>query len=61
MTILSFLSMLTQLNEAKIKAVRSMGFASFLKVDLKQILGEFSKWLLESFNPYVVYFKLLDG
>ncbi|KAJ8421309.1 hypothetical protein Cgig2_017155 [Carnegiea gigantea] len=41
--------------------VRSMGFASFLMVDLKQILGKFSKWLVESSNPYVVCFRLSDG
>ncbi|KAJ8425869.1 LOW QUALITY PROTEIN: hypothetical protein Cgig2_028214 [Carnegiea gigantea] len=45
MNIRSFLSMVSQLIEAPTKAVRSMGFASFLKVDLKQIPGKFSKWL----------------
>ncbi|KAJ8419721.1 hypothetical protein Cgig2_020782 [Carnegiea gigantea] len=34
------------------KAVRSMGFTSFVKVNLKQIIGKFSKWLVESFDPY---------
>jgi len=33
----------------------------FLKVDLKQILRKFSKWLVESFDPYVVCFRLPDG
>ena len=35
-----------------------MGFASFLKVDVKQILGKFCKWLVESFNPYTMCFRL---
>jgi len=38
-----------------------MGFASSLKVNLKQIPWKFSKWLVESFDPYVVYFRLPDG
>jgi len=38
-----------------------MGFASFLKVDLKQIPRKFSRGLVESFDPYVVYFRLPDG
>ena len=35
-----------------------MGFASFLKVNLNQIPEKFSKWLVESFDPYTIYFKL---
>ncbi|KAJ8425103.1 LOW QUALITY PROTEIN: hypothetical protein Cgig2_032216 [Carnegiea gigantea] len=31
------------------------------KVDLKQIPGKFSKWLVESFNPYSTSFVLSDG
>ena len=57
----SFSSLVTQLNEAHAEAVRSMGFAPFLKVDVKQILGKFSKSLLESFDPYAVCFRLADG
>ena len=38
-----------------------MGFASFLKANLKQILGKFSKWLVESFDPYAMCFRLPDG
>ncbi|KAJ8422305.1 hypothetical protein Cgig2_014530 [Carnegiea gigantea] len=49
------------LNEAQTEAVRSMGFASFLKVGLKQILEKFSKWLVESFDPYSASFMLSDG
>ena len=37
-----------------------MGFVSFLKVDLKQILGKFSKWLVERFESYSICFKLSD-
>ncbi|KAJ8420870.1 hypothetical protein Cgig2_023870 [Carnegiea gigantea] len=38
-----------------------MGFTSFLKVDLKQIPRKFPKWLVESFDPYAVCFRLSDG
>ena len=38
-----------------------MGFTSLLKVDLKQIPRKFSKWLVESFDSYVVSFTLPDG
>ena len=57
----SFSSLVAQLYEAQTEAVRSMGFASFLKVDLKQNHGKFSKWLIESFDPYTVCFRLSDG
>ncbi|KAJ8422523.1 LOW QUALITY PROTEIN: hypothetical protein Cgig2_002552 [Carnegiea gigantea] len=50
----SFSSLLAQLNKAQAEAVKSMGFASFLKVDLKHILETFSKWLVESFDPYAI-------
>ncbi|KAJ8420609.1 hypothetical protein Cgig2_023943 [Carnegiea gigantea] len=50
----SFLSLVAQLNEAQAEVVRSMGFASFLKVDVKQILGKFSKWLVEIFDLYAI-------
>ncbi|KAJ8421683.1 LOW QUALITY PROTEIN: hypothetical protein Cgig2_008641 [Carnegiea gigantea] len=49
------------LNDAQTEVVTSMGFAPFLKIDVKQILGKFSKWLVESFDPYAVRFRLLDG
>jgi len=38
-----------------------MGFASCLKVDVKQIPGKFSKWLVKSFDPYAMCFRLLNG
>ncbi|KAJ8423748.1 hypothetical protein Cgig2_031338 [Carnegiea gigantea] len=38
-----------------------MGFAPFLKVDVKQIPGKFCKWLMKSFDPYAVCFRLADG
>ncbi|KAJ8421446.1 hypothetical protein Cgig2_013880 [Carnegiea gigantea] len=57
----SFSSLVAQLNEAQAEAVRSMGFASFLKVDLKHIPGKFSKWLIESFDLYAMCFRLPDG
>ncbi|KAJ8419817.1 hypothetical protein Cgig2_011749 [Carnegiea gigantea] len=57
----SFASLMAQLNEAQAEAVRSMRFASFLKVDLKQIPGKFSKWLVESFDLYAVCFRLPNG
>ncbi|KAJ8423746.1 hypothetical protein Cgig2_031336 [Carnegiea gigantea] len=38
-----------------------MGFASFLKVDLKQIPGKFSKWIVDSFDPYSTSFVLPNG
>jgi len=53
--------MVAQLNEAQIEAVRFMAFASFLKVDLKQIVRKFSQWLVVSFDPYAVCFRLLIG
>ncbi|KAJ8439651.1 hypothetical protein Cgig2_021663 [Carnegiea gigantea] len=61
MAIRSFSSMVAQLNEAQTKAVRSIGFSSFLKVNLKQISGKFSKWLVEIFDPYSTSFALSDG
>ena len=54
-------SMVLQFNEAHIEVVKSIGFASFLRVDLKLTPGKFSKGLIESFDPYVVYFRLLNG
>ncbi|KAJ8433430.1 hypothetical protein Cgig2_024766 [Carnegiea gigantea] len=57
----SFSSLVAQLNEAQTEAVRSIGFTSFLKVDLKQIPGKFSKWLIEGFDLHAVCFRLLDG
>ncbi|KAJ8420371.1 hypothetical protein Cgig2_002026 [Carnegiea gigantea] len=53
--------MVAQLNEAQTGVATSMGFASFLKVDLKQISGKFSKWLVDSFDPYSASFMLLNG
>ncbi|KAJ8425632.1 hypothetical protein Cgig2_024287 [Carnegiea gigantea] len=50
-----------QLNEVEAEVVKSIGFTSFLKVDMKQILGNFSKWLVESFDPYAVYFRRPNG
>ncbi|KAJ8423660.1 hypothetical protein Cgig2_006239 [Carnegiea gigantea] len=61
LTMCSFSSVLAQLNEAQAKAARSIGLASFLKIDLKQIPGKFFKWLVESNHPYAVCFMLLDG
>ena len=61
MTTHSFSSIVAQLNEAQAEAVRSMGFSSFLKVDLKQIPWKFSKWLVENFDPYAICFRLPDG
>ncbi|KAJ8439652.1 hypothetical protein Cgig2_021664 [Carnegiea gigantea] len=61
MTTRSFSSVVAQLNEDQVEAARSMRCASFLKVDLKQIPGKFSKWLVECFDPYAVYFRLPDG
>ncbi|KAJ8419973.1 hypothetical protein Cgig2_015296 [Carnegiea gigantea] len=61
MSIRSFSSMAAQLNEAQTEPVRSMGFASFLNVDLKQILGRFLKWLIDKFDPYFASFVLPDG
>ncbi|KAJ8421369.1 hypothetical protein Cgig2_025252 [Carnegiea gigantea] len=60
-SICSFSSMMARLNEAQIEAIRSMGFASFLKVDLKQIPGKFSKWLVESFDPHSASFVRSKG
>jgi len=57
----SFLSLVAQLNKAQAEVVKSMGFASFLKVDLKNIPGKFSNCLVESFDPYAVCFRLPDG
>ncbi|KAJ8436153.1 hypothetical protein Cgig2_029765 [Carnegiea gigantea] len=51
----SFSSLVAQLNEAQAEAVRSIGFASFLKFDVKQIPGKFSKWLVENFDPYAKF------
>ncbi|KAJ8421006.1 LOW QUALITY PROTEIN: hypothetical protein Cgig2_028060 [Carnegiea gigantea] len=59
MTTISFSSMV--LNEAQTEAIRLMEIASFLKVDRNQILGKFSKWLVDSFDPYTICLSLLDG
>ncbi|KAJ8424214.1 hypothetical protein Cgig2_033098 [Carnegiea gigantea] len=61
MSIRLFSSMVAQLNEAQTEAVRSMGFASFLKVNIKQIPGKFFKWLVHSFDPYYASFVLPSG
>ncbi|KAJ8435635.1 hypothetical protein Cgig2_000301 [Carnegiea gigantea] len=61
MTTCSMLSVVAQLNKAQAEAVRSMGFASFSNVDLKQIPGKFSKCPVKCFDPYVVCFMLPDG
>ncbi|KAJ8425627.1 hypothetical protein Cgig2_024282 [Carnegiea gigantea] len=61
MTTRSFLSVVAQLNEAQAEVVRSIGFASFFKVDLKQIPGKFFKWPVESFDQYAVYFRRPNG
>ncbi|KAJ8426826.1 LOW QUALITY PROTEIN: hypothetical protein Cgig2_022607 [Carnegiea gigantea] len=58
MSMRSFLSLVAQLNKAQAEAVRSIGFAPFLKVDVQQILGKFSKWLLDL---YAICFRLPDG
>ncbi|KAJ8420909.1 hypothetical protein Cgig2_007765 [Carnegiea gigantea] len=52
---------MAQLNEAQTKTVKSMGFASFLKVNLKQILEKLSKWLVKIFDLYTICFRLPDG
>jgi len=41
--------------------VRSMGFASSLKVDLMKIPGKSSKWVVQGFDPYYICFRLSDG
>ncbi|KAJ8424963.1 hypothetical protein Cgig2_000550 [Carnegiea gigantea] len=56
MSVPSISSMMLQSNEAQIEVIKPMGFASFLKVDLKQILGKFS-----NFDPYAICFELPDG
>ncbi|KAJ8424498.1 hypothetical protein Cgig2_020043 [Carnegiea gigantea] len=64
MTTRLFSSLVAQLNEAPTEGVRSMGFASFLKVNLKEIPGKFSKWLFipakkagcESFKRNVIIY-----
>ncbi|KAJ8420502.1 hypothetical protein Cgig2_024707 [Carnegiea gigantea] len=61
MTMRSFSSVVAQLTEAQAEVVKSMGFASFLKVNQKQIPGKFSKWLVECFDPYAVCFRLPYG
>ncbi|KAJ8439007.1 hypothetical protein Cgig2_013003 [Carnegiea gigantea] len=53
--------LVVQLNKAQTEAVRSMGFAFFLKVDLKQIYERFLKWLVDNFDPYSICFKLPYG
>ncbi|KAJ8428621.1 hypothetical protein Cgig2_009147 [Carnegiea gigantea] len=54
----SFSYVVAQLNEAHTEVVRSMGLASFLKVDLKQIRGKFSKWLKFPITAFDVYVTL---
>ncbi|KAJ8420796.1 LOW QUALITY PROTEIN: hypothetical protein Cgig2_016839 [Carnegiea gigantea] len=61
MTTRSFSSLVAQLNKAQAKAVKSIRFASFLKVDLKKIPWKFLKWLVKCFDLYVVCFRLPDG
>ncbi|KAJ8423463.1 hypothetical protein Cgig2_010795 [Carnegiea gigantea] len=54
MTTHSFSPLVAQLNKDQTEAVGLM-------VDLKQIPGKFSKWLVESFDPYIVNFRLPKG
>ncbi|KAJ8433393.1 hypothetical protein Cgig2_019183 [Carnegiea gigantea] len=61
MTKRSFSSTVAELNKAQTEAVKMMGFASFLRVDLKQISRKFSKWLAKDCNPYAVSFRLPYG
>ncbi|KAJ8435259.1 hypothetical protein Cgig2_009392 [Carnegiea gigantea] len=61
MTTCSFSSLIVQLNKAQTEVVTLIRFSSFLKVNLKQIPGKFSKWLGESFNPYTVCFRVPNG
>ncbi|KAJ8427310.1 hypothetical protein Cgig2_032959 [Carnegiea gigantea] len=65
--------MVTQLNEAQTKAVRSIGFASFLKVDQKQIPGNLDtnsatfllldgqRFVVTAFDAYVTLGVLIGG
>ncbi|KAJ8431651.1 hypothetical protein Cgig2_024123 [Carnegiea gigantea] len=46
------------LHKAQAEVVRSIGFISFLKVDLKQIPGKFSKWLKFPVLAFDVYATL---
>ncbi|KAJ8419596.1 hypothetical protein Cgig2_013232 [Carnegiea gigantea] len=46
----SFSSLVAQLNEAQAKAVRSMGFPPFLKVNMKQIPRKFSNLYASNFQ-----------
>ncbi|KAJ8421665.1 hypothetical protein Cgig2_007970 [Carnegiea gigantea] len=57
-TIHSFSSLVAQLHETQTKMIRLIGFASFLKVDLKQICGKFSKWLKLLVIAFDVYMNL---
>ncbi|KAJ8439956.1 hypothetical protein Cgig2_013583 [Carnegiea gigantea] len=50
-------SLVEQLNEAQTEAARPIRFASLLK----QIPGKFSKWLVDSFDPYFICFRLPNG
>ena len=62
MTTRSFSSLVGQLNEvSQTKAIKSMGYVSFSKVYLKQILEKFLKWLVEIFDPYSICFRLPDA
>ena len=61
MTICSLSPLVAQLNEAQTEMVRLIGFALFLKVDMKQIPGKFSKWLGDNFVHYSTFFKVSDG
>ncbi|KAJ8426723.1 hypothetical protein Cgig2_004222 [Carnegiea gigantea] len=64
MTTHSFLSVMAQLNEAQAEAVRSMGFASFLKVNMKQIPGKLpdrEEFLVTTFNVHVTLGVRLGG
>ncbi|KAJ8427419.1 hypothetical protein Cgig2_013663 [Carnegiea gigantea] len=63
MSMHSFSSLVAQLNEAQAEAVRSMGFASFLKVDVKQIPRKFSKhkFSAATFSVYAILGVPLGG
>ena len=61
MTIHSFSSTVPQFNEAQTEVIKSIGFGSLLIVDLKHTPRKFAKWLVESFDPYAIWFRLPNG
>ncbi|KAJ8435148.1 hypothetical protein Cgig2_018976 [Carnegiea gigantea] len=54
MSLARFVAMIEKFNEAHKQAIRDMGFAEFIELQVTELLGVLCKWLLHDFDPYLV-------